>query len=115
MSSFRAASDTRWVLHHAGGVFVAALLVFGLVSRCCQRTTQLDLVRRAVLIAVTMLAAMFADVFVRHAVGYALLVTALAAFLHMVWVALPSVPSADTAQEPPLGGRGTAVTVRVGS
>jgi hypothetical protein len=62
-----------------------------------------------------MLAAMFADVFVRHAVGYALLVTALAAFLHMVWVALPSVPSADAAQESPLGKRGTAVTARAGS
>jgi hypothetical protein len=97
MSSFRSASDTRWVLQHVGTVCVCGLLVFAVVARFCERTTGLDLVRRAVLFTATMLAAMFADVFVRHAVGYVLLVGALAAFLRVVWSALtPPQPIIST-------------------
>jgi hypothetical protein len=88
MSSFRAASDTRWLVHHVEAVFAIAFLLFVLVARFSQHATRFDLVRRAVLFAATMLAAMFADVFVRHPIGYMILANALAAFLYVVWRAL---------------------------
>ena len=84
MSGFRAVTYTRWPYRHGIAVYAAGVATFWLVALCWRRTAFRNLTRSAAMFAATLLAAMFADVFVQHAAGYALVAAALAIFLHFI-------------------------------
>ncbi len=70
MSMFRAATHNRWGHQHVWALFVAGILAFWLIAVLWRRVPW-SLTVAAAMLACTMLGAMFVDVFVQHAVGYA--------------------------------------------
>lgn len=85
ISVFRAASRTVWTHQHAWMLFFAGIVVCWSVVRTRRRLAALeDWIRGAAMAAGTALAAMFAEVFVQHAAGYALVAVALVMFLSIV-------------------------------
>jgi hypothetical protein len=83
ISVFRAASRTIWTHQHGGLLIVASIALFWIVGLTPRQTMFRRASRACAITAGTMLAAMFAEVFVEHAVGYALVCGALAAFLRL--------------------------------
>lgn len=80
MSSFRAATWNPWPHRYGVALFVGGILAFWLIAASWRRAPR-DLTRNAAMFACTMLGAMFVDVFVQHAIGYAF---ALAVLLGMI-------------------------------
>jgi len=77
MSPFRAATDTAWPHHHAGALLAAGVIAFWLVAISPRRLARQVLLRKTAMLMCIVLAATFADIFVQHAVGYAIVVAAL--------------------------------------
>ena len=84
MSPFRSAIYTRWTHDHVGAIFVGGMVIFWLVASCWRHATLRKLTGSATMFAGTMLAVMFADVFVQHTIGYILIVVVLILFYRLV-------------------------------
>jgi hypothetical protein len=84
ISVFRAASYTMWTHHHVGALYATGIVLFCVVALLYDRPAVRTLVRDSAMFTGTMLAAMFADVFIQHAVGYVVLAAALIAFYGVV-------------------------------
>ncbi len=97
MSAFRAATRTAWPPDHAIALLVAGVAAFWLAAISWRRTVVRSASRSAAMLSCTMLAAMFADVFVEHAAGYALVAASLLVFLRFV-SAVVRVPDAPAQQ-----------------
>jgi len=69
-----------WAHQYVGALVLGGMVMFWLVATCRWHAAFRHLTRSAVIFAGTMLAAMFADVFVQHTIGYVLVVAALIAF-----------------------------------
>ena len=76
MSGFRTATRTAWPHDHAGVLLAAGVAVFWFAAMFRRQTRFRGASRSAAMLSCTMLAAMFADVFVAHAAGYALVAAA---------------------------------------
>jgi len=84
MSPFRSALYTRWTNYHFGAIFVAGVVTFCIVAICSRSHGFRKLTGSAAMFSGTMLAAMFADVFVQHSTGYIVIVAALILFCRLV-------------------------------
>jgi hypothetical protein len=84
MSPFRSALYTRWTNEHSAAVFVAGMVIFYIVAISWRSHRFRKLTGSAAIFSGTMLAAMFADVFVQHSSGYIVIVAALMLFYRLV-------------------------------
>lgn len=86
MSAFRSATDADWSSHSVGALFAAVggLVMFWLAAATWRQATLLNVTRSTALFSGTILAAMFAEVFVQHTLGYIPIVLALVVFYRLV-------------------------------
>jgi len=84
MSPIRSATYTAWTHQHVGALFVGGMVMFWLVATSWRRATLGNLTRTGAMFSGTMLAAMFADVFVQHTIGYVVIMVALIVFYRVV-------------------------------
>jgi hypothetical protein len=85
ISVFRSASRTVWTHQYGWVLFACGVAVCWMAARR-RRATLRRVSREATMVSGTMLAAMFAEVFIEHAVGYVLVTSALLVFLRVVSV-----------------------------
>jgi hypothetical protein len=84
MSLFRSAIYTRWTNHHVSAIFVALVVTFCIGAIFWRSPTFRKLTGSAAMFSVTMLAAMFAEVFVQQPIGYVVIATILILFYRLV-------------------------------
>jgi hypothetical protein len=84
MSTFRSANYTRWTNDHVSVIFVALVVTFCIGSTSWRSPTFRKLARSAAMFSVTMLAAMFAEVFVLQPIGYIVLAAVVVLFYRSV-------------------------------
>ena len=96
LSGFRAATRTAWPHDYVGVLLAAGVAVFSFAAMFWHRAAFRGASRRAAMLSCTMLAAMFADVFVEHAAGYALV----AAAALVSWLLVSGVERAPDAPAP---------------
>jgi hypothetical protein len=85
MSLFRSALYTRWANHHFSAIVVAGVVTFCIVATCWRSPTLRKVTSSAAMFLGTMLAAMFADVFVQQPMGYIVIAAALTLFSRLVF------------------------------
>jgi hypothetical protein len=84
MTLFRSASYTRWTNYHVSAIFIAFVLTFCIGAISWRSPTFRKLTASAAMFSVTMLAAMFAEVFVHQPIGYVVIATILICFYRLV-------------------------------
>ena len=80
ISVFRAASYTVWTHHHVAALYLTGIVLFCVAAFLCHRHAVRNLVRHAAMFTGTMLAAMFTDVYIEHAIGYVVVAAMLIVF-----------------------------------
>ncbi|MGH9422353.1 MAG: hypothetical protein ACRD3J_20420, partial [Thermoanaerobaculia bacterium] len=85
MSPFRSAIYTRWTSYHSSVICAVLALTFCIVATRWQSSAFRKVTAGATMFTGTMLVAMFADVFVRHTIGYIAIGAALILFRGVVW------------------------------